>query len=139
MLDTYVYDRAVKEMELVCSTEDKRNIGTGTIMLIPCRNTGASSITLAELVSEVNKKNFASNERQARQLVCDQNKIINPPKGNKLFVGTRWRCQNRLLWIPYVSTLYFPNLKKTRMFLSLMNIPETLFVQHNNHYFVQID
>lgn len=142
MFGTLLYEKSIKNMELVCDTDDKHDISASTIKLVPCRSTGASTATLSELDLLVKENDFAGSVRQARQLLSDPEKIPYVPYGNILFIETRWKSLNGELWVPYLTMLYFPNLKRSKWILSLINIPnipKDLWIGHNHHYFAQVD
>lgn len=125
-------------MELIHNLNDEKEISISRIELVPCRNTGESEITLNELISRSKEGRFASNERHARYLLSNQQKIPNAPKSNILFIETRWKSKDNLLWIPILEMLYFPQIKKKFWILSLMNLPDVMWVRHNNHRFAEI-
>lgn len=135
---TCIYDRAIRSMELVHNLNDEKELSISSVELVPCRLTGESEITLKELILRSKEGRFANNERHARYLLSNQQIIPNAPKSNILFIETRWKSKDNLLWIPILEMLYFPQIKKKSWILSLMNLPDVTWVRHNNHRFAEI-
>ena len=146
MLDTFVYDKVVLGMELIEDIDDGRDASIGIIKLVKCYDgTQGSIIKREDLVSRVKVSGFAGSVRQAKQLLSDHRNIPHAPYSNLLFLRTRWRSLDGLLWFPLLKMLYSPNLKRTQWVLSLMNIPEVVmempgnvWIRHGHHYFVEI-
>lgn len=137
-VETAVFEMAIRKMELVYNKDDKLDICIKEIRLVPCCCTGESSTTFKELELRAKGNNFANNLRQARYLLSHKKIIPRQANCNLLFTGTIWQDKNKLLWIPFLRSLYFPIISKERWVLSLKCVQGELWLRHNHDHFVQI-